>query len=42
MPDYKEHPMPYTERDFIDAEGAPSANGSEGGSAAQDSGKGAL
>jgi molybdopterin-containing oxidoreductase family iron-sulfur binding subunit len=42
MPDYKEHPMPYTERDFIDAEGAPSAGGSEGGSESQISGKGAL
>jgi molybdopterin-containing oxidoreductase family iron-sulfur binding subunit len=42
MPDYKENPMPYTERDYINAEGAPSANGSEGGSGAQDTGKGTL
>ena len=42
MPDYKEHPMPYSEKDFIDAEGAPTANGSEGGSGSQDTGKGVL
>jgi molybdopterin-containing oxidoreductase family iron-sulfur binding subunit len=42
MPDYKEHPMPYSERDFFEAEGSPSSNGSEGGSESQISGKGAL
>jgi molybdopterin-containing oxidoreductase family iron-sulfur binding subunit len=42
MPDYQQHPMPYTEKDYIQAEGRPESTGSEGGSGTQDSGKGAL
>jgi molybdopterin-containing oxidoreductase family iron-sulfur binding subunit len=42
MPDYKEHPMPYTEKDYIDAEGSPWENEGEGGSEGSTGGKGAL
>jgi hypothetical protein len=42
MPDYKEHQMPYTQRDYIEAEGSPWENEREGGGESQAAGKGAL
>jgi MoCo/4Fe-4S cofactor protein with predicted Tat translocation signal len=42
MPDYKENPVPYSQSDYIKAEGSPWEGENEGGGESQPAGKGEL